>query len=84
MGETPQIQVYQACSVIAAKGASTKYWVKGLNTLLIVYINVIFQFKKCYTFAKLSKNPFLLCHHGVLCVEWWRKENNWINFRIRL
>jgi hypothetical protein len=35
MGEAPQIQVCQACSVIpkkaviAAKGASTKYWVMG-------------------------------------------------------
>jgi uncharacterized paraquat-inducible protein A len=41
MGETPQIQVCQACSVIPkktrrgcnrCKSASTKYWVKGLNT----------------------------------------------------
>ena len=29
-------------AVIAAKGASTKYWVKGLNT----YVNVIFQQQK--------------------------------------
>ena len=49
MGETPQIQVCQACvasyprrpeAVIAAKGASTKYWVKGLNP----YVNVIFLY----------------------------------------
>jgi hypothetical protein len=29
-------------AVIAAKGASTKYWVKGLNT----YVNVIFKIYK--------------------------------------
>ena len=43
MGETPQIQVCKACSVIpkaviTAKSASTKYLVKCLNT----YVNVIF------------------------------------------
>jgi hypothetical protein len=53
MGETLQMQVCQACSVIhkksyprrleaviATKGVSTKYWVKGLNT----YVNMIFPF----------------------------------------
>ena len=47
MGGTPQIKVCQTFShtqedeaVIAAKGASTKYWVKGLNTC----VNVIFLF----------------------------------------
>ena len=39
-------------AVMAAKGASTKYWVKGLNT----YVNVIF------TVLNL-----LLCHYGALC-----------------
>ena len=45
MGETPQTQVCPAYprglkAVIAAKCASTKDWVKGLNT----YVNVTFQF----------------------------------------
>jgi hypothetical protein len=35
-------------AVIAAKGATTKSCVKGLNT----YVNVIFQFFICNTFAK--------------------------------
>ena len=61
MGETPQIQVCQA-----AKDASTKDWVKGLKT----YVNVIFPFiifNKCATF---SKKQYLLCHNGILCVNW--------------
>ena len=46
MTENPQIQVCKACriilkkAVITAKGASTKYWVKGLNT----YVNASFSF----------------------------------------
>ena len=44
MGETPQIQVCHACSIIPKKtlccNRCQKYWVKGLNT----YVNVIFQF----------------------------------------
>jgi hypothetical protein len=50
-------------AVIAAKGTSTKYCVKGLNT----YVNVIFHFFIFQTFAK--KKPFLLCHYGVLFVD---------------
>ena len=42
---------------------------KGLNT----YINKPFQFFIWNTFANISKNLFLLCHYGVLCVDWWRK-----------
>jgi hypothetical protein len=52
-------------AVIAAKGASRKYLVKGLNT----YVNVIFSLFYFYTFAKMSKKQFLLCHYGVLCVD---------------
>ncbi len=35
MAEDPQIQVWKTCcifSVLNQKGASTKYWAKGLNT----------------------------------------------------
>jgi hypothetical protein len=39
---------------IAAKGASTKYWVKGLNT----YVYVIFPFFIFNTFAKILKTCF--------------------------
>ena len=52
-------------AVIAAKGASTKYCVKGLNT----YVNVIFQFfffNKC---VKISKILFSFCHYRVLSVD---------------
>ena len=49
-------------AVITAKGALTKYRVKGLNT----YVNVIFDLLFYYKLAKMSKNMFLLCHCGVL------------------
>jgi hypothetical protein len=48
-------------AVIAAKGASTKYWVKGLNTCVNVISDIILN-----TLANMSKNLFLLCHYGVL------------------
>jgi hypothetical protein len=51
-------------AVIAAKGASTMYRVKGLNT----YVNVIFKFLILYKFAKNSKNLFLLVIMGY-CVS---------------
>ena len=38
---------------------------------LQLYVNVIFQFGIFNTFAKNSKNLFLLCHYGVLCLDWW-------------
>ena len=47
-------------AVIAAKGASTKHRVKGLNN----YVNVISVF-----WQKILKKLFLLCHYGVLCVD---------------
>ena len=47
-------------SVIAAKGVSTKYRVKGLNT----YVNVLLN--KIYKLANIYKNVFLLCHNGAL------------------
>ena len=56
-------------AVITAKGASTKYWVKGLNT----YVKCDLSFL-LYTFAKLSKNLFLLCHYVIVCVGWWGKK----------
>ena len=73
MGETPQIQVCQACSVIlkktgvAAIGASTKCLIKGQNS----YVNVIFQFLFVINLQRYLK-PVFLCHYGVLCVDWWR------------
>ncbi|CDQ73994.1 unnamed protein product [Oncorhynchus mykiss] len=48
-------------AVITAKGASTKYWVKGLNTS----VNVI----RLFFFIHLQKNKFVLCHYGVLCID---------------
>ena len=52
-------------AVIAAKGSSTKYRVKGLNT----YVNVIFQLFIFNKLVNISKNMFLLCYYGVLCVD---------------
>jgi hypothetical protein len=72
MGETLQIQMCQACGIIprrlkaviiTAKDASTKYWVKGLNT----YVNVIFQFYIFYKLANISKILFCFVIKGV-CV----------------
>ena len=34
--------------------------------------------------SKGSENLFLLCYYRVLCVHWWVKKNDLINFRIRL
>ena len=48
-------------AVIAAKGASTKYWVKCLNS----YIHVIFQGFDLYKCANISKNLFLFWHYNV-------------------
>ena len=48
-------------AVIAAKGASTKYWVKGLNT----YVNVIFQF--LFLFLMCKKTVFALSSWGIVC-----------------
>jgi hypothetical protein len=59
-------------AVIAAKGASTKYWVKGSENLC-----------KCKhlfnTFAKMSKNLFLPCHYGVVCrlLRDYSKKKKW-------
>jgi hypothetical protein len=52
-------------AVIAAKDASTKYCVKGLNT----YVKVVFTFYIFYTFANKYKNLFLLGHYGIYCVD---------------
>ena len=38
---------------------------KGLNT----YVKKVVLFLFFYTFANISKNLFLLCHYGVLCVD---------------
>src|SRR4029434_3254883 len=52
--------------VIAAKGASTKYSAKAVNT----YVRVIFSFFIFDTFAKnYDKILFLLCNYGVLSVD---------------
>jgi hypothetical protein len=52
-------------AVINAKGASTKYGVKGLNT----YVNVIFQFFLFNKFTDIIKILFSLCHYEVRHVD---------------
>jgi hypothetical protein len=78
MEETPQIKRELVASyprrleaVIAAKGASTKYWIKGLNT----YVNVIFQCC-CFCFSKNVNNPvFALSLLGIVC-RLMKEKNN--------
>ena len=56
IGETPQIQVCQACSAIPKKTwVCNRCQIKGSEYLC-----------KCY----IPKNLFLLSHYGVLCVDW--------------
>ena len=50
--------------VITAKGASKKYWVKGLNT----YVNVIFQLFVLNTFAKIFQPVLTLSLWGIGCI----------------
>jgi hypothetical protein len=40
---------------------------KDLNT----HVNKVFFYLEFHTFANISKNLFLFCHYGVLCVDWW-------------
>ncbi len=51
-------------AVLNQKGASTKYWTKGLNTK----DHVIFQFIFFDKSAKISTILFF-CQYGVLCVH---------------
>ena len=74
MGETSQIQVCQACSVIPKKTwgcnrckvASTKYWINGLNT----FVNVIFNFYN-NLFSEKIVPCFCFVVMGLLCLDWW-------------
>ena len=76
MGENPQIQMFKGWYrytqedsklQIAAKGASAKYRLSGLNT----YWRKIFQLFIFNEFVKISKNILSLCHYGVYCVDRW-------------
>ena len=46
-------------------------------------VNMVFLFFVFNKFAYISKNLFLLCHYGLLCVD-LRKLFCLIHFRIRL
>jgi hypothetical protein len=48
-------------------GSISSLKAKGLNT----YINKVFLFYIFYTFANISKTPFLISHYKVLCVVCW-------------
>jgi hypothetical protein len=77
MGETPQIQVCQACSVIPKKTWGCNCCQMCFNKVLskgseyLQYVNVIFQLLIFNNVAKNEKNLFLLCHYRVLCVYCW-------------
>ncbi len=64
-------------AIIGAKGASTKYWAKAVNT----YVHVIFFF--CNQFSKILNKLLSCCHYGVL-FRILRKIVNLIHFGIRL
>ena len=68
--------VFGLKAVNTAKGASTKYCVKGLST----YVNVIFLINS----QKCLQNQLLLCHYGGIVCALMRDKNDLINFRIRL
>jgi hypothetical protein len=71
------IQVWKAPAVIAAKGASTKYWLRGVNN----HVNKIFLYYIFYIFADISKNTF---HLWAIVCRWVRKKIYWIHFEFRL
>jgi hypothetical protein len=58
-------------AVITAKGALTKYWVKGLK----MYVNVIFLY---------LKNIYIYICNNCLKPDLWRRHLKKIHFRIRL
>ena len=66
-------------AVIAAKGASTKYLVKGLNIGKCDISVHCFNF-----FWQAFLKTCLFCHYGVLCIDWWGGNIYWIHFRLRL
>jgi hypothetical protein len=66
MGETPQIQVCQACSILPKKTLGVS---KGSE-----YLRKCDCFFCFFTFAKMTKNLFFICHYGVLCVDWWEEK----------
>ena len=77
MGETPQIQVCQACSVIPKKTRGCNHCQRCFNKLLSkkglnIYVSVIFHYLIhfiSYICKKVCKELFLPCHYWVLCVE---------------
>jgi hypothetical protein len=80
MGEIPQIQVCQACSVIPiyltkVLQQSTEYYyyyIKGSEYICKCDISGFILNK----FANISKNLFLLCIYGVFCVDLKVDEGN--------
>jgi hypothetical protein len=60
-------------NVIIAKGASTKYWLRGVNT----YVNETFLYLIFNRLDKNSKNMFSLCQYRVLCVDGGEQNILW-------
>ena len=79
MGETHQIQVCQACSVTSKKTRGCNRCQRCFNKVMskgskyLCKCNIFFNI--FYTFANISKNLFLLCHYGVLCVDYVTQQN---------
>ena len=77
MGQTPQIQVCQACSVIPKKTHDCNHCQRCFNKALSKGSEYLCKcdISMFNTFANISNNLFLLCHYGVLCVDLWGEKN---------
>ena len=78
MGETPLIQVCQDCSVIPKKPQACYSCQRCFNKVLskgseyLCKCDISGCLKKKHL-QKCPKKQFLICHYGVLCVDWWGK-----------
>jgi hypothetical protein len=58
-------QVVETSRMINGNRMHLRLIAKGLNT----YVNKVYLVLIFNTFANISKNKFLVCHYGVLCVD---------------
>ena len=89
MGETPQIQVCQACCIIPKKTQGCNHCQRCFNKVLSkgcqYWCNVIFQLFYIYIhLTNFFTNLFLLCRCWLLFVDWLGGKHIVIHFRIRL
>ncbi len=80
MADNCQMLMYKACCIVpkntwGCKGASAKYWVKGLNTYTM-YFSFLYIYKAVTVL-------FLLCHYGVWSVDWCGEKSNLKQYNMR-